>query len=80
MTPEMKELLDHVLALPAEARAALASQLLESLDEEVDANAEALWAEEIKRRVDDLDAGRVKTVPWEEVRQRLARGLDGANR
>ncbi len=29
------------------------------------------WDEEIARRVDDLDSGRVTAVPWTEVKQRL---------
>ncbi|MBN9522636.1 addiction module protein [bacterium] len=32
---------------------------------------EAAWAEEINRRVADIDAGRVKMIPAEEVMARL---------
>jgi putative addiction module component (TIGR02574 family) len=59
------------LALPTEARAALAGSLLESLDDEVD-EGEAAWATEVNRRVAELDSGAVKTIPWAEVRRRLA--------
>lgn len=52
-------LLQHALQLPPEARAALASLLLESLDETVDENAEAEWAVEIARRLQELDEGLV---------------------
>lgn len=54
------------------ARAALAGSLLESLDTEVDEDAEAAWATEVSRRVAELDSGAVKTAPWAEVRRRLA--------
>ena len=40
MTEEVSDLLKKALALPAEARAALAGSLLESLEDTVDASAE----------------------------------------
>lgn len=52
-------------------RAALAGLLLESLDQEPSFGVEAAWAEEIERRVRELDSGEVETVPWEEVKNRL---------
>jgi len=57
---------------PIEARAALAGSLLESLDVEVDQDAEAAWAIEVNRRLAELDSGAVKMIPWAEVRRRLA--------
>ena len=62
------ELLNEALELPAEARAALAARLIESLDETVDPDAESLWAEEITRRLKEFDEGRAQTIPWSEVR------------
>jgi putative addiction module component (TIGR02574 family) len=59
------------LALPGEDRAALAESLLASLDAHVNEDAEAAWAIEIHRRLTELDAGSVPTIPWSEVRQRL---------
>ncbi len=52
-------------------RATLAGLLLESLEQEPDPDVEAAWAEEIERRVRQIDAGEVELVPWEEVRKRL---------
>lgn len=66
------EILEDALALPVEARARLAGSLIESLDEDaVDEQAEELWSAEISRRIADIDAGRVKLVPWSDVRKRL---------
>ena len=31
--------------------------------------------EEIKRRIEELDSGKAKTVPWEDVRERNLRKL-----
>jgi len=69
------EILEDALALPTEARAAIAGSLLDSLDDDaVDAQAEELWSVEIARRIAEIDAGRVQLVPWSEVRQRLFDG------
>ena len=72
MKRDAAEILKEALALPTEARAALAGSLLDSLDTEVDDDAEAAWATEVTRQVTELDSGAVKTIPWAEVRRRLA--------
>ena len=79
MKREAAEILKDALALPTEARAALAGSLLESLDTEVDEDAEAAWATEVNRRVAELDSGAVKTIPWAEVRRRPAIGRTPRN-
>jgi putative addiction module component (TIGR02574 family) len=71
MTQHALELLQKALALTEEERAELAGSLIESLDDRVDADAEHAWNQEIARRVADLDAGRTKTVSWEEVQERI---------
>jgi len=75
MSRDTAEILKEVLALPAEARAALADTLLESLDAEVDEDAEAAWQIEIQRRLRELDTQAVSPVPWAEVRSRLMAAL-----
>ncbi len=72
MTAEALALLQSVLRLPAEARALIADELYQSLDDRpADAHVEAEWAREIERRVAELEAGRAKTVPWSEVNRRV---------
>ena len=70
----MAEIADHLLVealrLPSSARAALAASLIESLDSTVDADAEARWAVEIRRRIAALGAGAL-TTPWAEARKRI---------
>jgi putative addiction module component (TIGR02574 family) len=68
------DILKEALALPGEERAALAAALLDSLETDVDEDAAAAWAIEVNRRVTELDGGTVKTIPWAEVRRRLAAG------
>ena len=65
------------MKLPPAARAALAGSLIDSLDTEVDENAEAAWRSEIALRVRDLDSGAVQTVAWEDVRRQLRSRLNG---
>ena len=81
MTQEVAELLKKALTLPPEARAALAGSLLESLDDEpADEGVEAAWDEEIKRRIEEIDSGKVQMIPYEEVRRRLSVLLSDANK
>jgi putative addiction module component (TIGR02574 family) len=77
MTQEVAELLKKALALPAEARAALAGSLPDSLDGTVDASAEEEWNQEIARRIEELDAGKVKPIPWAEARRQVSAILNG---
>ena len=63
------KLLEQALKLPVEARAALVGTLIESLNETVDENTEVAWAEEIARRIRELDAGKAKRIPWSEARR-----------
>ena len=69
MKSEASKILEAALKLPPEARAAIAGSLIESLDQEIDENVEAAWADEMARRVQDLDSGKVKTTPWSKARR-----------
>lgn len=72
MTPDTQRLIEQVLKLPPEARAALAGTLIESLDETVDEDATAAWEAEIVKRLRELEDGSVVTVPWSEARRIIA--------
>jgi len=71
MSTDVAELLRDALTLPMEARAALADSLLESLDAEIDADAEDAWREEIRLRLNQIDNCAVEMIPWEEGRRAL---------
>jgi putative addiction module component (TIGR02574 family) len=76
MTPQVSQVLEKALALSTQERGLLIDQLIESLDEgPVEEGVEEAWAEEIKRRVDDIRSGKVKMIPGEQVRRRLAARL-----
>jgi putative addiction module component (TIGR02574 family) len=68
---DAKQLLVEALRLSDEERAALAGELIHSLDSEVDADAEAEWSAEIRQRLDRVDAGTATTIPWAEARRRI---------
>lgn len=57
----------EMLALPEPDRAYLARQLLASLDDTVDADAEERWNEVIDRRSREMAEGQVDTRSEEEV-------------
>jgi len=67
----VEELYEKASQLPAEDRAELAGLLIESIEEEPDEGVEEAWAAEIERRMAEYRAGRVKTIPWAEVRARF---------
>jgi len=68
---DARQLLAEALRLSDEERAALAGELIQSLDRQVDADAEAAWAAEIRARLDRLDKGTATTIPWSEARRRI---------
>ena len=76
MNSEAKKLLEDALKLPPEARAAVAGSLIESLDSEIDPDAEAAWAVEIEKRLGEIDSGAVKLIPWAEARKRILASRD----
>jgi putative addiction module component (TIGR02574 family) len=68
---DSRQLLVEALRLSDEERAALAGELIQSLETEVDADAEAAWSAEIRARLERADAGRTKTISWSEARRRI---------
>ena len=80
MKSSHKKVLEEALRLPAEARAALAGHLIESLDNSVDEDVELAWSKEIARRIDDLDKGKVKAVPWSVARRQIVGRSGGSSK
>ena len=68
---DARQLLAEALRLSDEERAALAGELIQSLETDVDADAEAAWSEEIRARLERVDAGTARTIPWSEARRRI---------
>ncbi|MEO5769402.1 MAG: addiction module protein [Polyangia bacterium] len=74
MSTATKEILEAALKLDPEQREELIEELSASLDA---SNLGEYWEAEIKRRIDDVDSGRVKTVPAHEVFARLEKRFGG---
>ena len=72
MKQNIADILKEALKLPPEARAALAGTLLDSLDDTVDRDAESAWEAEILFRLKEIDEGKVKLMPWSEVRTKIS--------
>jgi putative addiction module component (TIGR02574 family) len=66
MSDLVDELSRKARALPPEERVRLAEELLATV-QEVDPEVEAAWDEEIKRRIAEIDSGKAKLIPAEEV-------------
>lgn len=73
MSRAVQELYEKASELAPNDRAELAGLLLESIEEPSDDGVEQAWAAEIERRLAEFRAGRVKRIPWSEVRARLHR-------
>jgi putative addiction module component (TIGR02574 family) len=59
------------LQLQPEARAKLAHSLVESLGTLSREQLEALWLDEAERRDDEMESGKVRGIPGEEVFSRI---------
>jgi len=69
-----KKIIDEALELDEKERALIAREMLASLGS---AEVSSEFARELERRIQDIETGAVKPVPWSEVRselENLARG------
>jgi putative addiction module component (TIGR02574 family) len=71
---DVKALEREALNLPADDRARLVRELLDSLDDLPSKELDRLWLEEANRRATQLDAGKAELVSGDEV-DRKARAL-----
>lgn len=67
-----KLLLAAALQLPTQDRGRLAALLIESLETKTEANTDQAWADEISRRLSEIDSGRVKMISEEDARRMIA--------
>lgn len=74
MQPSYEEVEKLAYALPEDQRIRLANSLYESVGDEErasEAEIEAAWGDEIKRRLDEIDSGAVELIPMEDVLARM---------
>lgn len=71
MNAKSQELLRSALALPESDRAELAASLISSLTPTVDDDVDEAWATEVQRRIESIDSGDVKLIPWDDVMREM---------
>lgn len=77
MNSAMEQLLDAVLALPDGDRVEFMEALMASLQPDDRPPFDESWREVIQRRTAELRSGRVKPVPWAEVRRQARENAGG---
>ena len=68
------------LQLPTQEHGRLAGRLLQSLEPEPQDTLENIakaWEEEIARRIEEMDAGRVESIPYQQVLAEMRALIDG---
>jgi len=75
MPMTMKKIESEALNLDLHSRANLVGKLLLSLDEPSASEIEKLWLDEAERRLDDFRAGKVESIPGNEVFKRAVAEL-----
>jgi putative addiction module component (TIGR02574 family) len=76
-----QDLLEAANRLSQADRAWLAQELLHPPgDGSTEAELEAAWGDEIKRRLDEIDSGKVELIPLEEVLARMDARLSAKSR
>lgn len=69
------QVLQQALDLPAEDRLAVATELFNSVEGPEDEEWAEAWSKELKKRLQEVESGAVQTVPWEDVKARVAASL-----
>ncbi len=68
MPQEPQNLLDAALQLPIAERGQLVARLIQSFEGEDDLQVEEAWSSELRRRLEEIDEGRVQMIPWSVAR------------
>ncbi len=71
MAKRLSELRSQINALAQEEKEQLLTELMVELDGPIDEEIEKAWIQEAHRRLAELDSGKVKAIPAEEVFARL---------
>ncbi|MFK7788630.1 MAG: addiction module protein [Phycisphaeraceae bacterium] len=73
MVKNTETILIEALKLPVQERAALASRLLASLDEQGDEGVDAAWEDEVAKRLKEIDEGKVEMIPGDVAMKEMRR-------
>ena len=64
------KILDKAMKLPEEEWAFIAEKLFQSLPSHLDGEIESAWKEEIDKRLEEIEAGKVKLINWDDVKKK----------
>ena len=65
------KVIEEALSLPADVRLSLIEKLLLSLNLPIDEEIDRIWAEEAEYRISQIEEGKVKLVPGDEVFKKI---------
>lgn len=68
------------LGLPPRSRVRLAEKIIESIDDYADPDLEVAWADEIERRVKEIESGVEAGIPAAQVMKDARRALNETRR
>ena len=71
MNPTVDELVAQAERLSADDRELLLARLRQTLAAPMAADIETAWIEEVERRLDAIDRGEMRSIPWDEAKKRL---------
>ena len=77
MDTHAEHVLRTAMRLEPSDRAEIAASLIASLNPQQDQEVNAGWAEEFKRRVEEIDNGQVQLIPSDEVMRSMRERLSG---
>jgi putative addiction module component (TIGR02574 family) len=77
MDYQAEDILRTALNLDPGDRADIAASLIASLDPQKDEEVDAAWADEIKRRIEQIDKGEVRLIAADEVLRSMRERLNG---
>jgi putative addiction module component (TIGR02574 family) len=77
MSPQLDLVLQAAMALPETERAELVDSLIATLNTDSPPLSDE-WMREIRRRSEEIDAGKVELIPWSVVRARVRSKVFGS--
>ena len=71
MPPTVEEVVAQVELLSRAERTLVLDRPRQSLAQDMEPEIDAAWQLEIDRRLQAIDRGEMRSIPWDEARQRL---------
>lgn len=66
MNQKIEAIISDALLMPDKDRAIIAERIIASLDHVFEKDTELAWQNELQKRVDEINSGKISCIPWEE--------------